>query len=879
MREHVYILAAIKSRGYKGFQDGLDELIDACDLGHKQHVQAAKLSGGQKRKLQLAMMLAGGSRICCIDEASTGLDPLSRRHIWDILLAERGKRTIILTTHFLDEADALSDRILILNEGVIRAEGSATELKANYGGLYKVYVPQARLVQLTGFMNTPVPGSTEVPILEGSPAQMISFLDQLEKQGIHDFRVQGPTIEDVFMNIAGGSRETIGPGPEDTSDINNSLALLPGTRISGFQSMRYLWLKRFVLLRRNSWPYIVATLIPLFVAAVAGIVFLHKYDISHCDATLAPAAPSPSLPPATIFSHINFVLGPSEAITPEISSSVNNYLRQQSDQQTPAINLQTVQTFSDFEQYIRQNYSTLSPGGLYLGGNDAPATFAYQAESSLYSSVLMLGLLDSLLNNVSTTTRLAIFMSPPTVRSKTHCIIGFLFFWKLTCYHFRRSRWATGLNLFCECLRGSPSVIYVVLRKATGGSPMLMSNSRYFGLSLAAYPAFTALYPTLERTTKIRSLQYSNGIRPLPLWTAHSLFDLGFVTLISGLCALILVAVFHSWIGLGYLFVVILIYSCVSVLLGYVISLYSNSQAAAFGIAAGFQATTYAIYIIGYFAVWNLSSPLSASRDLNLYHFFVAAILPAGSLARALLVSINFLGINCADFSFISSYLGNIELYGGPILYLLIQGSALFFFLLWTDLPHQHHLFRTLKERNRDIEETELLDRDVMAEVFRARDSNDPLRVLSVSKAFEHKRLAVDNVSISIARDETFVLLGPNGAGKTTLISLIQNDLPLRSGEIFLDSKPHKTAAAKNVLGVCPQFDALDKMTVREHLQLYARLRGVPDVMHNVNVLLDYMSLRPYAYQLAETLSGGNRRKLSLAIALIGKFPYSVTVV
>lgn len=101
--EHVQIFNRLKSAGTTDNKQTIKDLIRACDLGHKMKAQSKTLSGGQKRKLQLAMMFTGGSRVCCVDEVSSGLDPLSRRKIWEILLAERGDRTFLLTTHFLDE--------------------------------------------------------------------------------------------------------------------------------------------------------------------------------------------------------------------------------------------------------------------------------------------------------------------------------------------------------------------------------------------------------------------------------------------------------------------------------------------------------------------------------------------------------------------------------------------------------------------------------------------------------------------------------------------------------------------------------------------------------------------------------------------------------
>ena len=104
--EHVRIFNRLKAKDPDS-KDAMQDLISDCDMVQKLHAPAGTLSGGQKRKCQLAMMLTGGSSLCMLDEVSSGLDPLSRRKIWDILLAERGKRSILLTTHFLDVGTSL----------------------------------------------------------------------------------------------------------------------------------------------------------------------------------------------------------------------------------------------------------------------------------------------------------------------------------------------------------------------------------------------------------------------------------------------------------------------------------------------------------------------------------------------------------------------------------------------------------------------------------------------------------------------------------------------------------------------------------------------------------------------------------------------------
>jgi ABC-type Mn2+/Zn2+ transport system ATPase subunit len=95
--EHVRIFNKLKAEKVDSKAE-MRALVAACDLELKTDARSSTLSGGQKRKCQLAMMLTGGSKVCMLDEVSSGLDPLSRRKIWDIILAERGKRSMLLTT-------------------------------------------------------------------------------------------------------------------------------------------------------------------------------------------------------------------------------------------------------------------------------------------------------------------------------------------------------------------------------------------------------------------------------------------------------------------------------------------------------------------------------------------------------------------------------------------------------------------------------------------------------------------------------------------------------------------------------------------------------------------------------------------------------------
>lgn len=104
------------------------------------NVISRSLSGGMRRRLTLCLALVGNPPILLLDEISTGLDPISRRKIWDVILRSKTDRTVILTTHSMEEADTLSDRLAIMALGILRCLGSSSRLKRKYGMGYRVDV-------------------------------------------------------------------------------------------------------------------------------------------------------------------------------------------------------------------------------------------------------------------------------------------------------------------------------------------------------------------------------------------------------------------------------------------------------------------------------------------------------------------------------------------------------------------------------------------------------------------------------------------------------------------------------------------------------------------------------------------------------------------
>lgn len=181
--------------------------------------------------------------------------------------------------------------------------------------------------------------------------------------------------------------------------------------------------------------------------------------------------------------------------------------------------------------------------------------------------------------------------------------------------------------------------------------------------------------------------------------------------------------------------------------------------------------------------------------------------------------------------------------------------------------------------------ESQDIDDDVIEEQNRVRQVKDgelPLRVEGLRKIFrittKESKVAVDNVSFGLQNGECFGLLGVNGAGKTTTFKMLSGDIVPTSGKatIMGYEVPGDIGEARKYIGYCPQFDALlENLTAKEHLFLYAALKGIPAERRAelVNQKLIELGLKSYENIPAGTYSGGNKRKLSFAIATIGNPP------
>ena len=571
VREHVEIFEALKRTSPKSRAERRGEIlkiIEDCDLAAKSSARVKTLSGGQKRRAQLAMMLAGGSRVCCIDEASSGIDPIARRKVWDILLNERGHRSIFFTTHFLDEAEVLSDHVAILSKGKLKAEGSVASLKNQLGGGYRVILEEDfRQISVPHSENVKVESDYGRTVFEiPDQASLGPFVSSLEQRGHTSYRIQGPTIEDVFLQLTdemqGDSEmaQQLLPGkhdgiPEDSalltkpSTASRAMVLDTGRGCSPLRQVGVLFHKRLTILKHNFMPYVGALFVSL---VVAGMVTRFFIDLDPKYNSGVPCVDPDDMLERSYVNYLSpsyleyeFVYGP-PSLNDTLQKVIPNDTSPYASTRPPNWGLiPTVDSLDALRDFITTNGTNLYSGGGFHDDPNSP-TFVWDGLSFGGGPLFVQAAFDAVLMNQT-------------------IVFGYSSF---------RESFVPGNSL--------------------GGLVAVLTT-----LGFSIYPGLFALYPTSERLRKVRAMQYSNGILSSSVWIAHLLFDLMFIVLISVLTTAIWASQWQGWYGLGYMFVVFLLYGLAATTLSYVVSLFVSSQLAAVACTAVVQVIISMLYLIG----------------------------------------------------------------------------------------------------------------------------------------------------------------------------------------------------------------------------------------------------------------------------------------
>ncbi|TEU02582.1 MAG: ATP-binding cassette domain-containing protein [Dehalococcoidia bacterium] len=209
--ENLSLIGRVHRIDSKELRKRSEELLETVGLLERAKDRVGKFSGGMKRRLNLIMALVPDPEILFLDEPTLGLDPQSRRAIWDYIAELKGKKTILLTTHYLEEADVLSDRVGIIDEGKIVALGTPDELKKKISDTNTMIISAENLsAEAIDGLRTmdryaEVDSASGNLRVSGKDLNFREIMDYLHSQGIvvRSAALEQPTLEDVFLQITG----------------------------------------------------------------------------------------------------------------------------------------------------------------------------------------------------------------------------------------------------------------------------------------------------------------------------------------------------------------------------------------------------------------------------------------------------------------------------------------------------------------------------------------------------------------------------------------------------------------------------------------------------------------------------------------------------
>lgn len=911
IEENLFIFAGIKGVPWLEIQNEVEATIAQLSLDDHLSIPAKYLSGGLKRRLCVAMALIGESKILILDEPTSGLDIDARHELWVELKALRHKRTILMTTHDMEEADALADRVIIMDAGTIICAGSTMFLrKALCNGyilricktnsfdrlaflsILRQYLPSASIrddigVDITYNLNQ---FSSQVKPL----SELFAYLESnLASLGIESFGVSASSLEEVFFKIGDQNIANFmmarSQGFESNKPDQHMKALIESGvyqyRLSGSALIRKqissLLLKRFNVICRQWLPFLMSVMFSICV-----------YTLIRWTRDIVLRTPSFRGP-------IDLSVNPYDRARVIISSNITKYdrpLHQTLTKLTSSRRFANVpfRTADDLTETIREET---------LQNEDAPFIFGFHLEPSGQWFIWV---------NMMARRSLALALDiafNAIIRNQT-----------------QESRIDTSYGVI------TPLDIEKY-KEILNASSLIHIESFDIILAFAFFTSIFIVYQIQERVSKAKLLQIMTGISAIVFHLSNLLFDLFlYITFSVTIIALSYAFVRKDFIGYTVeTFVTLSLsgLSCLSVI--YLFSLLFQSSLSGYSSTVAFQLISTLISgifvsITDYIDSTRLTmSPIlgliNSAFHLNPFYTLMNGLskIVVNSERNNICQSITDKekSLCSRQFTSVSSKLqlkqatvnrnccpdvcirlpGSDEIticaekftafnYSDGLwinwLLMITQFLVIFFILIQYERGYDS-FFNSLLDRifgNSDVPKS-FCDVDVTAEEEYVHslphDDTQPLVTLDLYKSYDWMRkfYAVKGISFHIQAKECFGFFGVNGAGKSTTFGMITGDLKPTSGQVW--HGPYEISQdrlkCQRRIGYCPQYNPIiDELTGREMIMLFASLRGVPDDSTFIltQEMINLTGLKEYADKSCGNYSSGNKRRLSIALAVIG---------
>uniref|UniRef100_A0A8C7ZIP7 P-type phospholipid transporter n=1 Tax=Oryzias sinensis TaxID=183150 RepID=A0A8C7ZIP7_9TELE len=967
VEEHIWFYARLKGLSEEKVKAEMEQIVNDVGLPHKRKSRTNTLSGGMQRKLSVALAFVGGSKVVILDEPTAGVDPYARRGIWDLLLKYRQGRTIILSTHHMDEADILGDRIAIISHGKLCCVGSSLFLKTHLGTGYYLTMVKRDYDLLQNFTDTPYALSSSFPtdvslisnvifkhvrearlvedlgheltyVLPYQSAKDGAFVelfheldDRLTDLGISSYGISDTTLEEwlivlLIVLCRLESRETDWLGGAD----GKGSFQVKGWSLKRQQFVALLW-KRFLYARRSRKGFFAQIVLPAVFVCIALVFSLIVPPFGKY--------PSLALHPSMYGEQFSFISNdmPDDPHTNKLLGALmkkpgfgSRCMKGEPIPNTPCTAVEDEWSVPEVSDSLRDifakgNWTRENPSPLCQcscegrkrmlpecpdGAGGLPPPQMRISDKDTLQNLTGRNVSDYLVKTyaqiIGKSLKNKIWVNEfRSVGSPTFSVLS-------CCSHrslsfqiwFNNKGWhsiSSFLNVMNNgILRASlpagkdPTKFGITaynhplnLTKEQLSQVALMTTSVDVLVSICVIfamsfvPASFVVFLIQERVNKAKHMQFISGVQPFLYWLANFVWDMCNYIVPATLVIIIFVCfqqdAYVSSTNLPVLALLLLLYGWSITPLMYPASFFFKIPSTAYVVLTSVNILIGINGSVSTFVLELFGSNVRINDILK----NVFLIFPHFCLGRGLIDMVKNQAMADALERFGENRFRSPlawDMVGKNLFAMAVEGVVFFCITVLI----QYRFCITTRSSISHLKPIGEEDEDVARErqrVLSGSGQSDILELRELTKIYKRKQKpAVDRLCVGIPPGECFGLLGVNGAGKTSTFKMLTGDTLVTSGEAYLAGKSVTTEIDEvhQNMGYCPQFDAInDLLTGREHLEFYAILRGVPEkeVCEVAEWGIRKLGLVKYVDKSAGSYSGGNMRKLSTAIALIGGPP------
>lgn len=906
-REHLSFFARVRGIPSNRIATEVENTLKEVDLTSKADTKGADLSGGQKRKLSIGIALIGDPRIIFLDEPTAGVDAYSRRRLWALLKNRKQGKVILLTTHFMDEADILADRKAIISKGRLRCCGSSLFLKNKFGLGYHLtlvvddeieassvtrvlqdIIKEAQLARHYGKEMSFILPSDSVSAFP----DLFSLLDQhikkeVETVGIEGYGISMTTLEEVFLTLS-GENEMEGAELQSVENIGQQIIKEKSSASSSpvHHSSPEILIRNGTSTNNATEGFAIET---VEVRPQKWRTFKALLLIRTLNTIREPAAVFFLVILPLVFTCISIYITSLQEIVLPIQDILPLSAGLYGDNSGGLMHNNTGHELNSVELTLSNaNINVRSYNGTYgVIFDDRPSWTSWNINNfswdELKTSVsLTIGFNDTYVHSI-----------PILLNLLSNSILN-----------------SAGVN---KSISVSSQLLPIFETSASFDvasffAPMMI------GFTFTMMPAGLGIELVQDRETKIRDLLRLNGVG-FHLYFLSVLCVMIVMYAINYIGLLIIVAAFNlSSLTVPAAFAAIavlyLLYMPCALLYSAVFCyIFDKSETA----RQFYPSMATTIGFIGYTAVSVVDMKLggfSENENPAFYTHVALTILIPHYIPFGILYYINRVYLLCSANPTCS--VPKASAYLSPEIIIM-------FIMVLVDIPVYYFLLRLadavklggnwkeafwMKGSPRKVPDKELgidapagedddvcSERSLVSEALLKNGEVPPVLIYDLGKVYtkgkqnhpckrsngeETSFVALKSVSLEVKSGQVFGLLGPNGAGKTTTLSIMTAQESPSKGQVRICGTDVTSSLSEvfNDLGYCPQHDSLWRnITVAEHIACFASVRGVKEdqVKPLTELYLKGLEIMEHKKKKSKNCSGGTKRKLSYILSMIGK--------